>query len=93
MRVAAVQLNSNADKARNLGAAEDFYGDGRSELVWRNTTTGAVSMWEVRGTSIIGTPIATADLSLTIQGVGDYDGDGRGHTRVTPSSFLFVVNI
>jgi hypothetical protein len=56
----------------------DFNGDGRSDILWRNTSTGAVYEWELNGTSIIGGgPVGGATPDWVIAGVGDFNGDGK----------------
>jgi hypothetical protein len=36
----------------------DFNGDGKADLLWRNTS-GAVSIWLMNGTSIIGSGVVS----------------------------------
>ncbi|MGM4931730.1 FG-GAP-like repeat-containing protein [Tardiphaga sp. 619_E2_N8_5] len=59
----------------------DFNGDGRSDILWRNDN-GALAIWTMAGTN--GTQItsgkglaAQMDSSWSIQGSGDFNGDGR----------------
>ena len=58
-------------------ASSDFDGDGKSDILWRNTS-GAVTVWLMNGTSRTsnGSP-GSAATSWTISGVGDFDGDGK----------------
>jgi len=70
----------------------DFDGDFKSDILWRQGTTGAVVVWFMNGTSINGsgspgTPPGDSSLTCgdtscsgngwSIQGVGDFDGDGH----------------
>jgi hypothetical protein len=57
----------------------DFNGDGTTDIVWRETSSGATYMWLMNGSSVIGSgyTAAGADNSWTIQGVGDFGGDGK----------------
>ena len=56
----------------------DFSGTGKKDLLWRNTWTGAVSIWLMNGTNIEQNPIiGTPRLNWQILGVGDFNGDGR----------------
>lgn len=32
----------------------DFNGDGKSDILWRDSTTGEVYVWLINGTSIVG---------------------------------------
>jgi len=56
----------------------DFNGDGKADVLWRNTANGAVAIWLMDGgrrlaASIIGTP----PLVWEVDTVEDYDGDGK----------------
>jgi hypothetical protein len=68
----------------------DFDGNGKSDILWVNSSTGEVYIWLMNGTTIAssGSPGTTLPESSTaccvgvgngwsIQGVGDYDGSGR----------------
>src|SRR5205085_6012637 len=61
----------------------DFDGDGKPDIVWRNSMTGANAIWLMNGTTFNnnGTDIRNL-LPVTIQqyrivGADDFDGDGR----------------
>ncbi len=59
----------------------DFNGDGRSDILWRNVTTGQMSDWlgQTNG-GFVGNDanaFTTVPLSWTIVGTGDFNGDGR----------------
>ena len=57
----------------------DLDGDGRADLVWRNTETGGLAAWIMNGLTVApAVAIATTvPLAWQIAGVGDLDGDGR----------------
>jgi hypothetical protein len=57
----------------------DFNGDGRSELLWRNASTGAVYLMPMDGAAVQpGSVIYTEpNPAWQIMGTGDFDGDGR----------------
>lgn len=57
----------------------DFNGDGKSDLLWREATSGSTYLWLMNGASTIGAGYTSsqADGSWTIQGVGDFDADGK----------------
>ncbi len=56
----------------------DFDGDGKQDLLWRNSSTGQVGLWLMNGPSpkatvVLGSPL----LSWKIINTGDFDGDGE----------------
>jgi hypothetical protein len=64
----------------NAAAVHGFIGSGYSDLLWQHQTTGEISIWEMRGNSVISTqPLGSpgiADTSWKIAGSGDLNGDG-----------------
>jgi hypothetical protein len=58
-----------------LPAIGDFNGDGRADLLWRDTTNGWVSTW---GPSLIAAAgVGNPGTGWTPVGTGDYNGDGK----------------
>ncbi|KJU84457.1 FG-GAP repeat-containing protein [Candidatus Magnetobacterium bavaricum] len=56
----------------------DFNGDGKRDVLWRNTETGEVAIWLMNGKTIASiTSVATMDFNWHIQGIGDFNGDGK----------------
>jgi FG-GAP-like repeat len=55
----------------------DFNGDTRSDILWRNPTTGENTLWFLNGRTVIGggniPPVAGPWIAIP----GDYNGDGR----------------
>jgi len=57
--------------------ASDFNGDGMSDILWRNASAGATSLWEMSGSTVIGGgPLSAPSPQWQIAGVGDFNGDG-----------------
>lgn len=56
----------------------DFDGNGKGDLVWRNTSTGGTTIWLMNGTTVgsTGSP-GTVGLEWQLKGVGDLDGNGK----------------
>ena len=61
------------------GARADFDGNGKSDIVWRNSATGDNAVWLMNGAAVASsTTFSTiADFAWSIAGVGDFDGDGK----------------
>jgi hypothetical protein len=61
-----------------IQGAGDFNGDLKADLVLRQGTTGAVTLWFMNGGSVQSTSQAgTASSDSVIQDVGDFNGDGK----------------
>ncbi len=56
----------------------DFNGDGKSDLLWRETQSGAVAAWFLNGATVTQAPIVAPGVPVTWQivGVGDLNRDG-----------------
>ena len=73
-------FNTNANSSWQIAGVGDFNGDGRDDLIWRNTD-GTVTNWlgQANG-GFAGNWAdfdANANSSWQIAGVGDFNGDGR----------------
>src|SRR5207249_5526519 len=57
----------------------DVDGDGKADLVWRNTQTGDVAVWFMSGSSVKGSALVAQGVPAVwaIAAMGDLDGDGR----------------
>jgi len=58
----------------------DHSGDGKSDVLWRNSLTGENYLYPMSGTAILaaeGFLRTVADLNWQIVGSGDFDGDGK----------------
>jgi len=59
-------------------AQQTFSGNGTSDLMWRNSVSGGVAIWEVTGATQNSAAIAGgAPMSWTVVGSGDLNGDGK----------------
>ncbi|HET6436118.1 MAG TPA: FG-GAP-like repeat-containing protein [Xanthomonadaceae bacterium] len=63
-------------RASTTRVAHDFNGDGRSDLFWRNGTTGANIIWETADSTTPRGVAATAP-AWTAAAMADFTGDGR----------------
>jgi hypothetical protein len=83
-RIRAVPLSpsSFADLGWRIVGTGDFNGDGKTDIVWRDqAASGHIAVWFmdglVRTSSEPVTPSPFADLHWQIQGVGDFNNDGK----------------
>jgi hypothetical protein len=56
----------------------DFYGDHHEDLLWFNSTNGAIALWELNGSQVISsTTVGTLgpNSGWQVAGVGDFYGD------------------
>jgi hypothetical protein len=54
----------------------DFDGDGRSDILWRNTSTGQNQMW-MAASSASTVALNTVGTAWRVAGTGDFNGDGK----------------
>ena len=78
-RVAGAALPTVAGPAWHLATTGDFDGDSRTDLLWRNGSTGQNAVWLMDGTTIGSAALlpAVPDSSWQPVAAGDLDGDSR----------------
>ena len=57
-------------------ASKDFNGDARSDILWRNASTGANAIWQSADSGLRQQVTKITNLAWKVVGVGDFDGDG-----------------
>src|SRR5690349_18943927 len=76
----------------------DVDGDGKTDIVWRNTTTGDVGVWLMNGITIAGAAgiAQVSDFGWQVAGLGDLNGDGKGdivwHHETTGQVVVWLMN-
>ncbi len=76
--IPAITSGFPATKSPTIPNAPDFNGDGKDDILWRNSVTGDVYIWLMNGNSIIGAAsLGSVDLSWKIVGIGDFNGGGK----------------
>lgn len=64
-------------QASRVSFRGDFNGDGRSDIFWRNTVTGANIIWLSGNASAQQAATTVPDPAWSVEGVGDFNGDGK----------------
>jgi hypothetical protein len=91
-------LRQVADHRWQVAGVGDFDGDGKSDIVWRNTFTGANYVYLMDGLAIKaeGYLGSVFDQNWQIAGVGDLDGDGKDdlfwRNRATGENYVFPMD-
>ncbi len=77
----------------------DFNGDGKADILWRNSTTGEVYIWLMNGTTIASQGdlgIVSPSSGWSILGVGDFNGDGKAdilwQNTTTGEVYIWLMN-
>ncbi|HYO79330.1 MAG TPA: M57 family metalloprotease [Thermoanaerobaculia bacterium] len=76
----------------------DFNFDGRSDLLWRNKSTGANRVWYMDNTTILGTAAlpTLADTNWRLGGAGEFNGDGKQdlmwHNTANGTNTVWLMN-
>ncbi len=60
-----------------FAASDDFNGDGKSDVLWRNQATGSNTIWQSASATSLRSTFGVTDLAWNIVGTGDFNGDGR----------------
>ena len=56
----------------------DFNGDGKSDILWRDSTTGVVAIWLLNGLQVAQSgSLGTVPSDWVIAETGDFNGDGK----------------
>lgn len=75
-RPAGPAVDIGADEAVAGDCATDLDGDGRSDVVWRNTTTGEAATWLMDGPAVVsGAVLPAVPAAWAVVAVADLDGD------------------
>ena len=73
----ATAVNASPDITWFVAGVGDFNNDGRSDILWRNSRTGANAIWRSGDVATPQAVTAVTTLTWKIVGVGDFNGDGK----------------
>ena len=80
----------------NAISAGDFNGDGNSDILWQNSTSGAVDVSLMNGASGTPTSVGTAPSGFVAIGTGDFNGDGKSdilfYNSTTHQADIWLMN-
>ena len=91
-------LRTVADQNWQVVGSGDFDGDGKADILWRNSATGENYIYLMNVTAIVteGYLRRVADLNWKVGGVADFDGDGRSdilwRNSSTGENYLYPMN-
>jgi len=91
-------VRSVADLNWKIVGIGDFDGDGKADILWRNSSTGENYIYLMNGTTIAGEGYirTVADQNWRVAGVGDFDGDGKDdilwRNAATGENYLYPMN-
>ncbi|MBF0606584.1 MAG: VCBS repeat-containing protein [Magnetococcales bacterium] len=76
---AYIKVTSATSAGHALGSKVDLNGDGKIDVLWRNTTTGDIFAWQMHGTTIISGGYLTNAVpnNWQIIAIGDLNGDAK----------------
>ncbi|KJU81892.1 FG-GAP repeat-containing protein [Candidatus Magnetobacterium bavaricum] len=94
--VIATMCFSNVAYAATV--ANDFNGDGKSDILLHNTNTGDIYMWFMNGFAIANGGFAVGNLASDwqIKAVSDFNGDGKSdilfHNTNTGDIYMYIMD-
>src|SRR5438552_2127192 len=90
-------IRTVADQAWQVKGIGDFDGDGKADILWRNSSTGENYLYAMNGLTIASEGyLRTVDLAWQVKGIGDFNGDHKAdilwRNSSTGENYLYVMN-
>jgi hypothetical protein len=78
-KTASAYTSASASTAWVVAGVADFTGDGKADILWRETATGKTVVWTMNGATKTASAYTSASASTAwvVAGVADFTGDGK----------------
>ena len=71
------EKHTNIQRNWKIAGTGDFDGDGKTDILWRKTSTGDNTIWKSANRATEQAVTSMTDQNWKMAGTGDFDGDGK----------------